>query len=244
MAQDPPDASDDDQRLVTFIVGPDHKEFSIHKSVVCARSPVFDKALNSEFKEGKERTIVLEETEVGVFKVVMHWLYTSQLPRFRKTGFGAEKKEQVVKWGPSDLKTDEEGNTLELKWDYLMSNAYVFAHLYDICDLRKDINSAFEKRFEYDSEDIPQPSSYPYNTTIIRVFENVPYDQSSLCKTFALAFAKNWHPSAGTDTDTALFENLQMPPSFTHMALVQMARIRQEMEQARSGKSGARRVRW
>ncbi|KAK8166029.1 hypothetical protein BC567DRAFT_297842 [Phyllosticta citribraziliensis] len=59
MSQIPPDASDGEQLMVSFKVGPNQKQFLIHMDVVCQHSPVFDKALKSEFKEGKEREITL-----------------------------------------------------------------------------------------------------------------------------------------------------------------------------------------
>jgi len=50
------------QDLVTFVVGPEKKEFVVHKSFVCHASSVLRAAFNSNFLEGQTQRYVLEDT--------------------------------------------------------------------------------------------------------------------------------------------------------------------------------------
>lgn len=55
-------------------------DFSVHKGLVCAASPYFNAALNNtNFKEGREGAVHLEEDDVEVFKSFLCWLYTRDI---------------------------------------------------------------------------------------------------------------------------------------------------------------------
>ena len=56
--------------------GDDQARLKAHKIVLCAASPFFDNALNSDMKEKKEGVIRLEETSKAVMEEVLEYLYT------------------------------------------------------------------------------------------------------------------------------------------------------------------------
>lgn len=61
---------------VTIEIG-DERIFA-HKLILCAASPVFHTMLTSEMREKKENSIVIEDIEAEVMKIVLKILYTGQ----------------------------------------------------------------------------------------------------------------------------------------------------------------------
>ncbi|KAK8158699.1 hypothetical protein BKA80DRAFT_311594 [Phyllosticta citrichinensis] len=220
MSQIPPDASDGVQLMVTFKVGPNQRQFLIHLDIICQHSPIFDKALKSEFKEGKEKEITLEETEEDVLKVDMHWMYTGRVPSFRNKG-----QKDPTKWGPRESQTDAEGNEVELTWDYMMSQAYIFGAMCDIWKFCSAIHGAFQHRFEPGDDKTP---TYPSHATIIRLFNNTP-ENAAMRKTFARQFAKHWRPAGATQAELKLFKEL--PIEFTLMSMASFAEVRDRLSE-------------
>ena len=65
--------------VVTIFVGPEKKRYNIHKDIICHHSEYFRAAYNGRWKEADEG-VTLEDVEVEVFNIFVHWLYTQQLP--------------------------------------------------------------------------------------------------------------------------------------------------------------------
>jgi BTB/POZ domain len=65
---------------VLIFVGPEKKSFNIPKALVCHYSKFFDRAFNSAlpFREAIEK-ICLEEDKVEAFRIVLQWMYTSNV---------------------------------------------------------------------------------------------------------------------------------------------------------------------
>ena len=59
--------------------GDDQARLKAHRIVLCAASPFFDNALNSDMKEKKEGVIRLEETSKAVMEEVLEYLYTGHV---------------------------------------------------------------------------------------------------------------------------------------------------------------------
>ena len=59
--------------------GDDQARLKAHRVVLCAASPFFDSALNSDMKEKKEGVIRLEETSKAVMEEVLEYLYTGHV---------------------------------------------------------------------------------------------------------------------------------------------------------------------
>ncbi|TVY88126.1 hypothetical protein LAWI1_G006725 [Lachnellula willkommii] len=81
----------DPSKLVTLVVGPEKKEFVVHKEFACQYSPVFQAAFNGEFIEGQTQNYVLEDVTEPVARLLVNWLYTQQLDIWRYKSGHAEK---------------------------------------------------------------------------------------------------------------------------------------------------------
>ncbi|KAK8228341.1 hypothetical protein HDK77DRAFT_486837 [Phyllosticta capitalensis] len=199
----PPNALEGDQEIVTIEVGEEGRVFRMHKSVLSEVSQFFVKAFKGDFKEGKERKMKLADVEPEVFKIIGHWIYTRELPSVK----------------------DADGNDVELLWEYLMSSAYIFAEVYLIEQLAKDIHCCYRERYRSNT-------SYPRAITIMRVFKNVRED-ASLCQLFVERFSNHWDPLLASAIDKKLYNEL--PQSF---ALKCMLKFSDKLKK-RSGASSA-----
>ncbi|KAL9974455.1 hypothetical protein ACROYT_G011487 [Oculina patagonica] len=72
-----------DEQLCDVILeigsGDDQARLKAHRNVLCAASPFFYNALNSDMKEKKEGVIRLEETSKAVMEEVLEYLYTGHV---------------------------------------------------------------------------------------------------------------------------------------------------------------------
>ncbi|XP_078371894.1 kelch-like protein 11 [Oculina patagonica] len=67
--------------------GDDQARLKAHRIVLCAASPFFYNALNSEMKEKKEGVIRLEETSKAVMEEVLEYLYTGHVDINERNAF-------------------------------------------------------------------------------------------------------------------------------------------------------------
>ncbi|KAK3715690.1 hypothetical protein LTR37_006915 [Vermiconidia calcicola] len=84
---------------VTVLIGKDEKKFALHKSLICKSSIFFWAAYSGVWKESKEATVRLPETETQSFTTYVGWLYTERVDLL-------EEPEQKLPW------TDKKGETL------------------------------------------------------------------------------------------------------------------------------------
>ncbi|KAF2127078.1 hypothetical protein P153DRAFT_398448 [Dothidotthia symphoricarpi CBS 119687] len=75
-----------DSNFVTVQVGATAIKHYIHGSLLTQHSEYFKKALNGPWKESKERLVVLEDVESGIFGIFVDWLYTQTVPNMDITG--------------------------------------------------------------------------------------------------------------------------------------------------------------
>ena len=64
--------------LVIMLVGPEKKEFSIHKSLICAQSDFLKAATMGNFKESNG-IVTLPDQDISAFQYFVHWLYRGTL---------------------------------------------------------------------------------------------------------------------------------------------------------------------
>ncbi|KAI9703687.1 MAG: hypothetical protein M1836_007457 [Candelina mexicana] len=64
---------------VDVYVGPNRVHFQLPKDVLCRQSSYFDKALNGDFREGKEQRLELPHEDVKTFKRLLKWMLTGRL---------------------------------------------------------------------------------------------------------------------------------------------------------------------
>ena len=67
--------------------GDNQARLKAHRNVLCAASPFFYNALNSEMKEKKEGVIRLEEASKSVMEQVLEYLYTGNVDINEKNAF-------------------------------------------------------------------------------------------------------------------------------------------------------------
>lgn len=60
-------------------MGPDKKDFGIHKGLLCRRSRFFKAACNGSFSEASKGTVELPEEDVETFAIVYTWLYSGKI---------------------------------------------------------------------------------------------------------------------------------------------------------------------
>ncbi len=67
------------KEMVDVFVGPERKQFHLHKDLLCDRSSYFQKAFEGDFKESRENSMDLAEDEVAAFELFVDWLYSGRL---------------------------------------------------------------------------------------------------------------------------------------------------------------------
>ncbi|RYN21299.1 hypothetical protein AA0113_g5373 [Alternaria arborescens] len=66
--------------MVTVFIGPTRKRYSIYKDLICHHSEYFRVAFNGLWQES-DKGLTLEDVEIEVFNLFVHWLYTQELPK-------------------------------------------------------------------------------------------------------------------------------------------------------------------
>ncbi|KAK8180434.1 hypothetical protein IWZ00DRAFT_548575 [Phyllosticta capitalensis] len=166
------DASEDHEDFVTLMVGAHYELFRVKLSLLSNASLFFKKAFESGFIEGKERFMVLEDTDVEVFRLILDFLENGRSADIFKLAFS------------DDLYSNHNQNG-EVEWDLQMSSIYVFAMMYLVDELAVGVAHMFTERFEeYKNHELAR---FPTATTVTRVFDNVP-DDAPLCEMFVEAF--------------------------------------------------------
>lgn len=66
--------------IISLSVGPERKQYSVHKSLLTTQSDYFDKALNGGFREAGENSIHLEEDDPAAIALLVGWLYRGVIP--------------------------------------------------------------------------------------------------------------------------------------------------------------------
>ncbi|CAD0056030.1 unnamed protein product [Aureobasidium pullulans] len=62
-----------------IVVGPEEREFLIHKGLLCHYSEYFRGALSGSFKEGLEGAVPMPQEDPYLFEIVVSWCYTRKL---------------------------------------------------------------------------------------------------------------------------------------------------------------------
>lgn len=72
---------DIDQTIVFLKIGPDKKVFSVHKEIFSRQSPYFSALFSGHWKEGKKKSVTLNDADPDVFGIAMNWLYTGHISK-------------------------------------------------------------------------------------------------------------------------------------------------------------------
>jgi hypothetical protein len=66
--------------MVTIYVGPERKDFFIHKKLLCESAQFFNGALTRDFEEAQKGEIEMLEDSPGAFSLYVNWIYRTTLP--------------------------------------------------------------------------------------------------------------------------------------------------------------------
>jgi hypothetical protein len=66
--------------MVTIYVGPERKDFIVHKKLLCESAQFFKGALTRDFEEAHKGEIEMLEDSPGAFSLYVDWIYRSTLP--------------------------------------------------------------------------------------------------------------------------------------------------------------------
>ncbi|KAL9620201.1 MAG: hypothetical protein Q9160_005210 [Pyrenula sp. 1 TL-2023] len=71
--------------IVQILVGEPGREFHLHKKLMTSQSPFFEGAFrDTGFIEGQTQSLRLPENDPDAFELLVHWLYTNNLPDPKK----------------------------------------------------------------------------------------------------------------------------------------------------------------
>ncbi|KAL1629713.1 hypothetical protein SLS56_005368 [Neofusicoccum ribis] len=76
-----PSLRDIDQTIVFLKIGPDKKVFSVHKEIFSRQSPYFSALFSGHWKEGKKKSVTLNDADPDAFGIVMNWKYTDHISK-------------------------------------------------------------------------------------------------------------------------------------------------------------------
>lgn len=62
--------------MIEVVVGEDASLWAIHKKLLCSQSSFFKAAIDSSYREGAEKRVVLKEDDDDAFSIFVQWLYT------------------------------------------------------------------------------------------------------------------------------------------------------------------------
>ena len=62
-------------KVITILVGPSKASYTLHKDLLCAHSPFFERCLSSGFLERQKDQVELPEDSPEVFEHLIDWVY-------------------------------------------------------------------------------------------------------------------------------------------------------------------------
>ena len=126
-----------DDSTADFIIRCKTREFKVHKTILCARSPVLRASILSDMKEAKKREIYVEEIDEKTLGSVINFIYTGELD------LGEEPDVQMLAWAGNKylLPRFMEVLCYELRGEWstgeMVADILISAHLYDSKDLKE-----------------------------------------------------------------------------------------------------------
>jgi hypothetical protein len=76
----------------TILVGPQRQEFSLPKNLLEHHSRYFAKTFAGPWTEGTDHTLILDEDDVDLFRMLIQWIYTGRV----SLTSGVQKSEKMV----------------------------------------------------------------------------------------------------------------------------------------------------
>ncbi|KAF1955468.1 hypothetical protein CC80DRAFT_415410, partial [Byssothecium circinans] len=180
--------------IVSITVGPDKKQFRVHKDTLCHHSEYLRTVFNGRWAESDNKAVVLEDVDTGVFGIFIDWLYTQRLPK---------PSACIVPWWEAkhaDVNKDGLHVVLPLAKAYALGDR-IMAPVF-----RRAVNS----QFITNCEDRLLHTCSVYEVAIW-AFNNIPADRPIL-QFLADFHCKRWYPGGDRVEEARLYDEL--PPSF------------------------------
>ncbi|KAI4616874.1 hypothetical protein J4E83_006456 [Alternaria metachromatica] len=186
--------------IVTIFVGPEKKRYNLHKDIICHHSEYFRVAYNGRWKEADEG-VTLEDVEVPVFNVFVHWLYTQQVP---------EKTLDLGKIANVD------GKRANYSHDDILLKACAFGNRF----LATDFERVSHNHFVDHSARFACGVAYK---DIIFAYENLP-DDSLLLKMLVEVQSRLWDASGDDEKEEQM--RISLPKEFLIQVMIRQAELR------------------
>lgn len=212
--------------VITVQVGTPPTPFTVHESLVVARSGFFKGALNGYFKESHTRTAELPEDDRWLFTCVIHWLYTGTLKMVLTSESEAGERVNLTSNNPNtqDQNDQEQDDECSLSFPKFLSwnrrvqqlfELWIYADKLQVPDLQNDLIIKLIELGEGTSDWIdctPMPS----DETMEFVYDNLSLTHlsavlPSTCR-FLRGLRKTWKTLSRICLMTS-FETSPSPPS-------------------------------
>lgn len=143
------------QEMVTVKIGPQQKQYRIHKGLITYHSEYFGSAYSGQWKEADEKDVVLEDIEPAIFDVFVQWLYTQDMP-------SVEEIERILKVYPED---EEDGDPVIT----VLTKSLVFGDRFLSPAFRRGASRGIIEVLSAD-----EPGTFTIFTAVKFSFENLP----------------------------------------------------------------------
>lgn len=131
---------------VSIHVGPNNRQFSVPRSLICDLSDYFRAAFEGKYLEGTTGIITLPKVDEWTFECFVIWLYTRSLstaPWINAGNEGPTFPDTVHKDKSEGTSTSTSTSTTSRNWFWsFLIEMYIFADQYDTKNLRFDITEA------------------------------------------------------------------------------------------------------
>lgn len=103
--------------VVTLRVGPERRDFLVHRALLCGDSKYFKKAFKGSFEEARTSISVLKDVDFKLVKVFVGWLYNSHLSYVTDDsgGFIEEDFSEYINYELNDDNDDDDDDNKSVK---------------------------------------------------------------------------------------------------------------------------------
>ncbi|CAN9287935.1 hypothetical protein AA0119_g8053 [Alternaria tenuissima] len=198
-----------DGKMVTVFIGPTKKRYSIYKDLICHHSEYFRVAFNGLWQES-DKGVTLEDVEIEVFNLFVHWLYTQELPKnmsflLPATGIDAQ------------LASDDSDNSHR---GILLLKSWIFGDRFLAPDFHRLSHSVFVK---WHLPGKGEPAFSAAYKTIIWSYSNLPAGNPILSMMVDLQCLA-WNPEDDNEEEKQLLP--QLPQEFLVACMLRQSELK------------------
>jgi hypothetical protein len=182
--------------IVTLLIGPEHTPYYLHRDFLMHHSGYFKKALAGPWKEAEERVVTLSDVDVEPFDVLVHFLYTSSIPK------------DTAEWVKISKAKRWKIEVIELK-------VLVLADRFLMPELLQAVNNDLvASRMKH----------APYYELVIYAWENLPQG-SPILRLLVDTHVANWEPKTDEGDEEELQLRPDLPHEFLVKVMIRYAEV-------------------